>query len=140
MGLQTLAGATTKSAIAMAFIKIAILLTALCGYALSELQSVETGSLAGRADAVLAEAGNANVQLNKANLAEVVVSRMAREAEPEAANKEGKNKKNKDKKKKKKSGKLRKNNKKNKKAKKGKNKKVKKAKNKKRKNKKAKKA
>merc|ERR1711931_153118 len=126
--LQTLAGATTKSAIAMAFIKIAILLTALCGYALSELQSVETGSLAGRADAVLAEAGNANVQLNKANLAEVVVSRMAREAEPEAANKKGKNKKNKDK------------NKKNKKAKKGKNKKVKKAKNKKRKNKKAKKA
>merc|ERR1711887_485545 len=97
--LQTLVRATTKSAITMAFIKIAILLTALCGYALSELQSAETGSLASRADGVLA-AGNANVVLNKANLAEVVVSRMAREAEPEAAKKKRKNKKNKNKKKK----------------------------------------
>merc|ERR1712113_254589 len=131
--LQTLVRATTKSAITMAFIKIAILLTALCGYALSELQSAETGSLASRADGVLAEAGNANVVLNKANLAEVVVSRMAREAEPEAAKKKRKNKKNKNKKKK-----LRKtkNNKKTKKGKKGKKGK----KNKNRKNKKAKKA
>merc|ERR1711955_190488 len=116
--IQTTARATSKSAIAMAFIKIAILLTALCGYALTELQSAETGSLASKADgAALAGAADAQLVLNKANLAEAVMSRMTREADPEAA-KKGKNKKKKNKNKKK-SKKLRKN-KKNKKAKKGK--------------------
>merc|ERR1712003_579888 len=104
--IQTTARATSKSAIAMAFIKIAILLTALCGYALTELQSAETGSLASKADvAALAGAADAQLVLNKANLAEAVMSRMTREADPEAA-KKGKNKKKKKRNKKKKSRKL----------------------------------